>query len=124
MIHKARTPEEKKACVEFLRKYGLESPTDCFLFTRSITGAITGVAGVTLGMCDSYKVGYIEPYYCENNMSNLKLYAGCEGMMHGWDCKYIIVGCEENETTEEMFKELGYDRWSKKMNQYIKQLGD
>lgn len=120
MIHRAFTEDAKNECKAFLRKHGLESPTDIFLFVTNSKNEITGVAGITIGECDNYMTGYIEPYQCENNFANVRLYAACEGYMIARRVKYIIVGCEANETTEKMYEQLGYLKWSKNMNQYIK----
>ena len=123
MLKKANTPEERIRCVEYLRKYNLESPTDCFLYIEDeISGEIMAVAGITIGLCDNYKMGYVEPYYADNNIVNMKLYCGCEGYLLACGCKYTVVGCEENPITEEMYKTLGYKQWGKNMNQYIKTL--
>ena len=122
MINKANSDSEKNKCREYLRNRGLESPTDCFLYIENENGIITAVAGITIGECDRFNVGYIEPYYADNNAYNIKLYCAVEGYLLARMVKYIIVGCEQNETTESMYVKLGYQKWSKNMNQYIKLL--
>jgi hypothetical protein len=122
MVKKANTAEDKDRCREYLRQYELESPTDCFLYIESPAGKITAVAGITIGICDSYKMGYVEPYYADNNITNLKLYCAAEGYLLANGCRYSVVGCEVNKNTENMYGELGYKQWSKNMNQYIKTL--
>lgn len=122
MVKKANTPEEKLKCRDYLRQYKLESPTDLFLYIEGPEGNILGVAGITIGICDTWSMGYIEPYYAENNISNMKLYCAVEGYLLAKNCKYSVVGCEENKNTERMYIELGYQQWSKNMNQYIKTL--
>lgn len=122
MVKKATTDEQRERCRKYLREQKLESPTDCFLFIDNPDGVITGVAGITIGLCDNYKMGYVEPFYADNNISSLKLYCAAEGFLLGCNCKYSVVGCEENKNTERMYTELGYQQWSKNMYQYIKTL--
>lgn len=124
MIKKAQTEEDRDKCRDYLKIQGLESPTDCFLFTHNPDGVITGACGITIGLCDNYKMGYIEPFYCDNNISSLKLYCAAEGFLLGCGCKYSLVGCEENKINERMYMELGYKIWSKNFNQYVKNIGE
>lgn len=123
MIYKAKTPEEKKECINFLRKHNLESCSDLFLYAKE-GELIKGVAAITVGVCDSRKLGFIEPYYHENehSVSNLRLYSACEGMFLAWDITHIVVGCQSNDITERMFNKLGFAIWSTNFNQYIKEL--
>lgn len=123
MVRKAQTPEEKKKCREYLRKFQLESPTDLFLYVETDTDqTVIAAAGITIGLCDEYKIAYIEPYRADDNISNLKLYCSCEGYLLANGVKYSVVGCEANKTTENMYAKIGYKPWSKNMNQYIKKL--
>lgn len=124
MIKKANTDEDRDRCREYLRAQRLESPSDCFLFTENPDGVITGACGITIGICDNYKMGYVEPFYTDNNVTSLKLYCAAEGFLLGKGCKYSLVGCEENKINEKMYIELGYRQWSKNFNQYIKNIGE
>lgn len=124
MVKKANTDEQRDRCREYLREQKLESPTDCFLYIDGPEGNITGVCGITIGICDHYKMGYVEPFYTDNNISSLKLYCAAEGFLLGCNCKYSVVGCEENMINERMYTELGYKKWSSNFNQYIKNIGE
>ena len=124
MIKKPNTDEQRTLCRAYLREQKLESPSDCFLYIDNPDGQITGVCAITIGICDNYKMGYIEPFYTDNNISSLKLYCAAEGFLLGCGCKYALVGCEENMTNENMYKELGYNKWSSNFNQYTKKIGE
>ena len=126
MIRIAINIEQKKKCLAYLRKNLQEPYTDRFLYickddkgTENVD-EVVGVAGITIGAGDHEIVGYLEPFIADNKSVALKLFCGAEGYCLAFNCNKIIISFDPDMDKEKVYERLGFQYWSKNLNQFIK----